>query len=139
FQPAHVTSMQLSLPYARYTNNAARMGFYNTLIDRLQALPGIESAGLASYLPFTGGTDSSPFELPGRPLAPNEPPRHANTEVVAGDYFRAMGIPLLRGRTFTAADATGAEGVIVDEFLAKSFFGNEDPIGKAIIHNNRAT
>jgi predicted permease len=139
FRPAHVTTMQLTLPYTRYANNAARMTFYNTLIDQLQAIPGIESAGLASYLPFNGGTDSSPFELPGRPLAPNEPPRHANTEVIAGDYFRAMGIPVLRGRTFTAADAQGAEGVIVDEYLAKSFFPNEDPIGKAIIHNNRAT
>ena len=139
FRPAHVTTMQLTLPRARYANNAARMGFYNTLIDRLGAIPGIESVGLASYLPFNGGTDSSPFELPGRSAAPNEPARHANTEVIAGDYFRAMGIPILRGRTFTAADAEGAEGVIVDEYLAKSFFGNEDPIGKAIIHNNRAT
>jgi len=139
FRPAHVTTMQLKLPGARYGNNAARIAFYNTLIDRLRALPGIESVGLASYLPFNGGTDSSPFELPGRPPAPNEPARHANTEVIAGDYFRAMGIPVLRGHTFTAADANGAEGVIVDEYLAKSFFPNEDPIGKAIIHNNRAT
>src|SRR5690242_20091446 len=102
----------------------------------------MESVGLASYLPFNGGTDSSPFELPGRPPAPNEPPRHANTEVIAGDYFRAMGIPLLRGRNFTTADAEGVDGtesVIVDEYLAKSFFPNDDPIGKAIIHNNRAT
>ncbi|HKN65884.1 MAG TPA: ABC transporter permease, partial [Gemmatimonadaceae bacterium] len=139
FRPEHVTTMQLTLPGARYGNNTARLAFYNTLIERLRALPGMESVGLASYLPFNGGTDSSPFELPGRPPAPNEPPRHANTEVIAGDYFRAMGIPILRGRTFTAADAEGAEGVIVDEYLAKSFFPNEDPIGKAIIHNNRAT
>ena len=139
FRPARVTTMQLTLPRTRYANNAARIAFYNTLIDRLRALPGLESVGLASYLPFNGGTDSSPFELPGRPPSPNEPARHANTEVIAGDYFRAMGIPVLRGRTFTAADADGAEGVIVDEYLAKSFFGNEDPIGKAIIHNNRAT
>ena len=139
FQPAHVTTMQLTLPYTRYSSNAARIAFYNALIDRLRATPGMESVGLASYLPFTGGTDSSPFELPGRPPAPNEPARHANTEVIAGDYFRAMGIPMLRGRNFSAADANGAEGVIVDEYLATSFFGNEDPIGKAIIHNNRAT
>ena len=142
FRPAHVTTMQLQLPRTRYANNAARMTFYNTLIERLRAVPGFESAGLASYLPFNGGTDSSPFELPGRPPAPNEPARHANTEVIAGDYFRAMGIPLLRGRTFTPADAMGPDGaelVIVDEYLAKSFFPNEDPIGKAIIHNNRAT
>ena len=141
FRPAHVTTMQLTLPGTRYANNAARIAFYNTLIERLRAIPGLESVGLASYLPFNGGTDSSPFELPGRPPAPNEPARHANTEVIAGDYFRAMGIPVLRGRTFTAADANGdgAETVIVDEYLAKSFFPNEDPIGKAIIHNNRAT
>jgi putative ABC transport system permease protein len=50
-----------------------------------------------------------------------------------------MGIPVLRGRTFSAADAQGTEGVIVDEYLARSFFGKDDPIGKPIIHNNRAT
>ena len=139
FRPTQVTTMQVTLPGARYPSNPARMQFYNSLIDRLRTIPGIESAGLVSYLPFNGGTDSSPFELPGRPLRANEPARHANTEVTAGDYFKAMGIPLLRGRTFTPADAQGEEGVIVDEYLAKSFFGNEDPIGKPIIHNNRAT
>ena len=139
FHPAHVTTMQLTLPQARYATNAARIAFYNALIERLRSIPGVQSAGIASYLPFNGGTDSSPFELPDRPAGPNEPARHANTEIVAGDYFQAMGIPLLRGRTFSAADAQGTEGVIVDEFLARSFFGNEDPIGKPIIHNNRAT
>jgi predicted permease len=139
FRAAHATTMQLNLPQTRYATNPARIAFYNSLIERLRSIAGIQSAGLASYLPFTGGSDSSPFDLPGRPPRPNEPARHANTEVIAGDYFQAMGIPLLRGRTFTAADAEGAEGVIVDEYLARSFFGSEDPIGKEIIHNNRAT
>jgi putative ABC transport system permease protein len=131
--------MRLTLPDTRYGSSPARIAFYNSLIERLRSIPGIQSAGLVLYLPFNGGTDSSPFELPGRPTQPNEPPRHANTEVIAGDYFRAMGIPLLRGRTFTPADAHGEEGVIIDEYLAKSFFPNEDPIGKPIVHNNRAT
>jgi putative ABC transport system permease protein len=139
FRPAQVTTMQLRLSGARYSSNPARIAFYNSLIDRLKSIPGITNAGLISYLPFNGGTDSSPFQLPGRPTGPNEPARHANTEVMAGDYFRAMGIPLLRGRTFTPADADGPENVIIDEYLAKSFFGNEDPIGKPIIHNNKAT
>lgn len=139
FRPEHATTMQLSLPSSRYASNASHVDFFQSLLARLQSLPGVESVGFVTYLPFNGGTDSSPFELPGRPQPPNEPARHANTQVVAGDYFRAMGIPLLRGRTFTPADATGAENVIIDEYLAKQFFGNEDPVGKPIHHNNAAT
>jgi putative ABC transport system permease protein len=140
FRPSHVTTMQLNLPYTRYSSNAARTTFFASLLERLRNIPGIDGAALVAYLPFSGGGDSSPFELPGRPVGPNEPARHANTQLVQGDYFRVMGIPLLRGRTFTPSDANGEpEGVIIDEYTAKSFFGNEDPIGKPIIHNNRAT
>jgi putative ABC transport system permease protein len=139
FRPAHVTTMRLTLPPSRYPSNAARAAFYHSLIDQLRGLSGIESAGLVSFLPFNGGTDSSPFDLPGRPALPNEPARHANTEAIEGDYFRAMGIPLLRGRAFAPGDAedAGGEPMIIDDYLAKSFFGTEDPIGKAIMHNNR--
>jgi predicted permease len=140
FRPEHVTTMQVTLPSARYATDASHTAFFQRLLERLRAVPGIEGAGLVAYLPFNGGTDSSPFELPGRPPRPNEPARHANTQIIAGDYFQAMGIPLLEGRTFTAADAaSGTESVIIDEYLAKSFFGDEDPIGKPIVHNNHAT
>ena len=141
FQAESVMTMQITLPRSRYATNAASAAFYTTLVDRLKASPGFKSTGLVAFLPFNGGTDSSPFDIPGRPPSPNEPARHANTQVVAGDYFRTMGIRLLRGRTFESADAQRGdnEAVIVDEYLAKSFFPNEDPIGKAIIHNNRAT
>jgi predicted permease len=139
FRPEHTTTMQVSLPSTRYATPVSHVAFFQSLEERLEAIPGVESVGMVEYLPFNGGTDSSPFDLPGRPVQPNEPARHANTQVVFGDYFRAMGIPLLRGRTFTPADANGPEAVIVDEYLARSFFGNEDPIGKPIHHNNDAT
>ena len=139
FRPAHLLSMRLTLPYTRYKSNPARLAFYGALLERLGAVPGFESVGLVSYPPFAGGTDSSPFDVPGRPAGPNEPARHANTEVIEGDYFRAMGIPLLRGRAFRSGDDTTAPVVIIDEYLAKTFFGKEDPIGKQIQHNQTAT
>jgi putative ABC transport system permease protein len=141
FRAESVMTMQVMLPRSRYGTNAASAAFYNALVDRLKATPGFASSGLVAFLPFSGGTDSSPFDIPGRPPLPNEPARHANTQVVAGDYFRTMGISLLRGRGFEPADAQREdnEAVIVDEYLAKSFFPNEDPIGKAITHNNHAT
>jgi len=141
FRAESVMTMQVTLPRSRYGSNAASAAFYTALVDRLKATPGFASSGLVAFLPFSGGTDSSPFDIPGRPPLPNEPARHANTQVVAGDYFRTMGMPLLRGRTFEPADAQREdnEAVIVDEYLAKSFFPNEDPIGKAITHNNHAT
>jgi putative ABC transport system permease protein len=139
FQPAQLMTMRVSLPYARYNSHAARLAFYGSLLERIRGVPGFESVGLVSYLPFGGGTDSAPFDVPGRPPQGNEPARHANTEVIAGDYFRAMRIPLLRGRTFERGDDMQAPVVIIDEYLARTFFGSEDPIGKQIQHNQRAT
>ena len=139
FRPAELMTMRVSLPYTRYNSNPARVGFYDALLERLRATPGVMSAGLVSYVPFGGGLDSSPFDIPSRPATPNGPAYHANTEVIAGDYFRAMGIPLLRGRTFEASDAGGASVVVIDEYLAQTYFGGEDPVGKQIRHNELAT
>jgi putative ABC transport system permease protein len=138
FRADRVSSLKFSLSGARYGSNAARLAFYRSVLDRLQAVPGFESAALVSYPPFGGGMDSSPFDIPGRPAAPNAPARHANTQVIEGDYFRTMGIPLLRGRSFAPSDGD-ANLVVVDEYLAKTFFADEDPIGKQIDHNGTAT
>jgi putative ABC transport system permease protein len=139
FRPDQVMTMRVVLPGSRYDTPAARMSFFTALIEKLRGIPGVRDVGLSAYLPFGGGGDSSPFDLPGRPTRPNEPARHANTRIVEGDYFRAMGIPLLRGRAFVAADQGDNVAAIIDETLAKAFFGDEDPVGKQISQGRPAT
>ncbi len=107
---------------------------YDELMERLRRAQGISAAGMISELPFSGASNSSPFRIRGRADDPNGPALHANLRVVGGDYFKAMGIPLLRGRLFDATDIKGNDpGVaLIDETLAKTYFGNEDPIGRTI-------
>ena len=105
-------------------------------MEQVRALPGVEAAAMTASLPFSDmGLDSSPFNVPGAAPLPDGQQRHANAIPVTADYFRAMGIPLLRGRDFTEADRPGAPPVvIVDEQLANQYFPNENPVGRVIDH-----
>ncbi|MDQ3996013.1 MAG: ABC transporter permease, partial [Gemmatimonadota bacterium] len=134
FRPQQVMVTRVSLPGSRYQNAAARVTFFNALLERLRAIPGVQAVGLAAYPPFGGGGDSSPFDIIGVPKRPGEEERHANTQIVHGDYFKAMRIPLLRGRTFEPTDnKPGARVAIIDEQLAKQYFApGDDPVGKKI-------
>ncbi|HKV07285.1 MAG TPA: ABC transporter permease [Thermoanaerobaculia bacterium] len=141
FKAERVMTMSLSLPRVRYPGPAARTAFFDALLERLEVSPGVEAVGLVAGLPFGSGGDSSPFDLPGRPQEPGEPERHANIRIVAGDYFRTLGIPLLRGRSFDRTDVLRSPddpnpliSVVIDETLAKKYFGDEDPIGRQIVH-----
>jgi putative ABC transport system permease protein len=135
FRPAQVTSLQITPGGTRYASNAARVAMYDQLLQRVDALPGVEAAGLTTTLPFSDMIqDSSPFQIVGdaAPIPEGET-RHANITVVGGDYFQALGIPLLRGRLFTSADDRDAPHVvIIDEELANRYFPNEDPVGRQI-------
>jgi predicted permease len=90
--------------------------------------------GVAAYPPFAGNPDSSPFDIEGMPARPGEPARHSNTQIIAGDYLRAMGIPVLRGRAFDGRDTDpDAPVALIDAELARQFFPpGIDPIGKKI-------
>jgi putative ABC transport system permease protein len=134
FRPAQVLTMRVALPSARY-RGAQRTAFFDRLVERLSGLPGVEGAGIVYALPFSGDRDSSPFVIGGRQKVPGEAEWHANLQVVSGDYFKAMGIPLLRGRTFTPEDGpVGRRAVIIDETLARTFFPGENPVGKTLAH-----
>jgi len=114
--------------------------FFTNTLGRAAATPGLDAVGMVSELPFSNTSNSSPFSIRGRPQDPNGPALHANMHNVGGDYFRAMGIPLLRGRLFDATDTKESQPVvIIDEQLAKLYFPNEDPIGKQINQGPDAT
>ena len=137
FRAERVTAAAVTLPFDRYAKTEAALAFYEALRARLRATPGVESVGLTSWLPLRDQSNSSPFRIVGRDTTGQGEPPHANIVAADGDYFRTMGIPLLRGRTFGAEDdyrpdEKRALTFVIDEALAKKWFPNEDPIGKTI-------
>lgn len=135
FAAPRLVTTSLVLPPARYGEDEQCVRFFDELVERVQALPGVETASMISALPVGGGGlyRGRAFLPAGRP----EPP--AGTEVlgywtvVGLGSFRTFGIPLLAGRDFTSAD--GPEGppvMIVNRALAREMFGDEDPIGKRV-------
>jgi predicted permease len=131
FEPEHVTTAAYSLPQKQYSTQAQIDTFNRDLLDRLRKLPGARAAGLANTIPMTGD-DNWAILAEGYvdPRGPDQIQRAAPFHVV-GDYFRAMGIPLLRGRYFTDADNANSQLVaIVNHEFAEDYWPHQDPIGK---------
>jgi putative ABC transport system permease protein len=130
FNPGHLMTGFVLPPPAVYRSDAQRLAFYDALLARTAALPGVQQATLASVLPLTGDSDTD-FLIEGRPV----PTRSADANitwyrVVSANYFSTMEIPLKRGRVFRDREAEPT--VVVNESMAKRFFPNEDPIGRRI-------
>jgi putative ABC transport system permease protein len=131
FKPEGVLTFRVSLPDGTYPDHHHRMTFYDTLLTRLEARPGVRGAGFVQTLPLKGDHMLS-FELQGKPSL-KEGGESTNYRVVSGRYFETLGIPLLRGRTFTDRDKDGAPLVaVVDDAFVRRYFEGEDPIGRGI-------
>ncbi|MEJ2217136.1 MAG: ABC transporter permease [Gemmatimonadota bacterium] len=133
FRPNGVLAVWLDLPDARYDTGDKLDVFYDELVRRVRALPGVTSAAAISVVPLdrSHGWWTSDFSVEGRPRDAYGT-EVAHREVTPG-YFRTMGVPLLRGRTFTATDRAGAAPVIVvNEALAQQYFRGQDPLGQRI-------
>jgi len=137
FDPNHLLTLRVSLPESRYAAPDAIARFSTAVVDRARSVPGVESVALTSSLPLIGETGGSgPVWIEGRPRPAhmsNTPDVHFSRITPA--YFDTMKIPLLRGRAFTERDArTAPQVAIVNEELARQFFGGENPVGKRIAH-----
>jgi len=133
FDPARVLSVRVALPGFKYNNPDAIIAFYKRLEDRLAALPGVEHVGSNYLLPLSSvALGWEPITVDGYvPKAAGEDLIIASSGYVSPDYFRAMGIPLLKGRYFDDRDIRGAPDVaIVDDKLAERFWPGQDPLGK---------
>ncbi|HEY4283830.1 MAG TPA: ABC transporter permease, partial [Chthoniobacterales bacterium] len=132
FRAANVLTVSLPLSTSRYSDPPQQAGFYQRLLGQLRNIPGVGAAGVVTDLPLFGGS-STGFDVSGRPLSsPTDRPL-TEFRAASGDYFRAMGIQLIAGRTFTEDDRAGAAPVaIINQTLARRYFGNENPIGKQI-------
>ena len=133
FDPRGVLAMQVSLPQNKYADATARAAFNNRVLEEVRALPGVKTAGTTTSLPMSGSNQSGSFTIEGRPVTPGEDPPHGSRWLSSEDYFQTMGVKLVRGRLFDARDVANAPGVaIVDETLARKYWGTEDPVGKRI-------
>ena len=133
FDPSNVLTVRVVLPSAKY-DAAHAVRFYRSALDGIRALPGVRSATLGTSLPLATNMLVR-FDLEGSPHDEGERPS-VPYFAVGVDHFRALGIPLKRGRTFTEADNETAPLVaIVSEALAAKYFPNQDPIGKRIVAN----
>jgi predicted permease len=134
FQPESVVQMEMVLRSAQYSKNPAILGFWEQVLDRVRALPGVEAAALGTAIPLAGNHNRGDITIEGQPLpAPGEFP-HPDFHEITPDYMRVLGIPLLRGRTFTEADNETAPPVaLINAALAHRFWPNQDPIGKQIL------
>jgi predicted permease len=133
FRPQRVVSATISLPTENYRNPAASMRFYERLLARLQSMGEVQYAGAGSDLPWTGYDDNAGgWIIEGRP-ADVADHTHARYHVASADYFRALGIPLLRGRYFTQADTPATpKALIINQALAQRYWPGEDAVGKRI-------
>jgi len=128
FDPDHVVTVTLNPPAARYPTPRNRADFYERTLDALGMLPGVEIAGATSRLPLLPGNSRRGLNIPG---VPSNEPTDANYRTATPSYFRAMDIPLIRGRVFTDADREDRPLVaVISASLAQRFWANQDPIGK---------
>ncbi|HUH64502.1 MAG TPA: ABC transporter permease [Terracidiphilus sp.] len=133
FHPDNVLTMRVALPDAQYSKPEQVRGFYGELLDRIQRLPGVQSAGAASLIPLAGQNSSGTIVVDSQSVPKEDTQPEADQRFVTPGYFRAMGISLVRGRFFDNRDsATAPLAAIVDESLAQVFWPHQDPIGKRI-------
>jgi predicted permease len=129
FRADRVTTFELGLPAYRYAGPGEWLAFTGEVEQRVRALPGVDVVALTQNLPISERSMMAPVVVAGAPRDQSRPP--ANAAAVTPDYFRAMGMRLVRGRAFSERDREGVPRVaIVDETFARTFFPGEDPIGK---------
>jgi putative ABC transport system permease protein len=125
FDPSRVLSLAMS-PDARYSDPARRVAFFDEVTARIMSVPGVEATGIVSHPPLAGAPLTVDVTGPSRAIA--------NYSVVGGDWFRAMTVPVRRGRVFTASDRMGAPPVlIISENFARAMWPDTDPIGRRLI------
>jgi putative ABC transport system permease protein len=131
-----VLTARVILPPYRYQDPARIEAFARELIPRLQAIPGVESAGLTNFLPLSGWSGGTQFSIEGQPPLTRAEQPSAGYQVATEDYFRTMGIRVVSGRVFTDRDRHGAPGVVViNETLARRYWPGKDPLGSRVVLN----
>ena len=132
FQPERLLTVQLELPPSKYSSDEKNIAFHQQLLSRIAALPGVASVGSVNWLPLQGGPGDL-LRVEGQPPPSASEVPKCTTHVVSADYFRTMGVALLRGRYFTDHDTQSTPTVVViNSTLARKLFGAEEATGHRI-------
>lgn len=138
-QTQNLLSAKLTLPKDRYRDAESAIRFYQQVLERVKNLPGVESAALISHLPVEETGYNGNISVADKTYPPNESPL-VEYRAVSDDYFQAAGVPLLRGRLFSKQEGDDARPVVViNDAMAKQVWPGEDPIGKQITDDPKAT
>ena len=133
FDPQHAIVAELILPKAKYPEPEKHRQFFEQILPKLAALPGVEAAGAAFPMPFSNNDSSTAFSIIGQPPQPPGQELGASNLAITPDYFRAMGTPLLSGRIFNSHDTKdSAQVVIVNDVFAAKYFPNGKALGQQI-------
>jgi putative ABC transport system permease protein len=131
FDPSRVVTMAVSVPPGKFAEPQQQIGYFGRVLERVRSLPGVQSAGLIDSLPLSGDGSHQPISVEGRPPAPMADLPEVDVRLISPGYMGAMHIPLLNGRDVDDSDVAGRPGaVLISESMAKSFWPNEDAVGK---------
>src|SRR5262245_61461576 len=129
--PRGILTMDILLPFAKYRDGRG-VTFFQQMLERVRALPGVEAASAVSPLPLSGAGGSGGFDIEGRP-SPTEQTFNSRFRTISPDFFKTFRVPLIKGRLIAESDGAKAPPVVVvNESLARDYFANEDPLGKRI-------
>ena len=134
FNAENVFTARVALVQSKYPEGAQQKAFFEQLLERVKTLPGVESAAVVLMRPLSGtvGWDP-PFAVEGQTPEEQTANPYSNYEAISPDYFRTMGIPLVRGRDFNNQDRGDATTVvIINEMMARKYWPGEDPVGKRL-------
>jgi len=135
FSPENVLAVGV---WTSASNEAQRDAFYSELFERVRRLPGVESVAGVDFLPVLRGDSMSSFTIVGHPLPASPNDQMAHVRGITADYFRALRIPVVKGRPFSEKDTAQSEKVVIlNQALARRYFGEQDPIGQLLDMNGQ--
>ncbi len=138
FNPENLLAVNLSLSSSRYPEEHQQTAFFQDALQRLGSLPGVRSAAASTGLPLTLDISGSDFRIEGHPEPKAGEEMIINTRSISPRYFETLGVPLIKGRDFSDRDKSDSPGAaIINNQLARTYFGAEDPIGKRISFDDR--
>ncbi len=132
FDPHNILTAELGITSRKYASPQAEAAFYQQTLERVRGLPGVKAAALSNLMPFSGFMTVS-FSIEGRPQDRSQEQPQVGFYMVSSDYFRTVGLRLLKGRVLTEHDTQGGPtAIVIDESMARQYLQGEDPLGKHV-------
>jgi predicted permease len=133
FDSSGVLTMSAAVSRTKFSQPQEELSFFQRVLERVRALPGVVSAGLVDDIPFGQDGSHQPIAVEGRPVVPTSEQPEVDVAIISAGYVSAMRIPVLRGRDFTDSDVAGRPAaILISQSMAKQFWPNENPIGKHV-------